>query len=62
MMGLKNINIHQWVEAEQTKKLLTDDLSKKKKKKYARTRTKQYNAIKSKCLKWIVKNILPKYK
>ena len=39
MMGLKNINIHQWVEAEQTKKLLTDDLSKKKKKKYARTRT-----------------------
>ena len=33
MMGLKNINIHQWVEAEQTKKLLIDDLSKKKKKK-----------------------------
>ena len=40
MMGLKNINIHQWVEAEQTKKLLIDDLSEKKnKKKNARTRT-----------------------
>ena len=36
MMGLKNIKIHQWVEAEQTKKLLIDDLSKKKN---ARTRT-----------------------
>ena len=62
MMGLKNINIHQWVEAEQTKKLLTDDLSKKKKKNMLELELKQYNAIKSKCLKWIVKNILPKYK
>ena len=40
------------------KKLLIDYLSKK----LLELEFKQHNAIKSKCLKWTVKNILPKYK
>ena len=39
---------------KETKKLLIDDLSKK----LLELEFKQYNAIKSKCLKWIVKNVL----
>ena len=54
----KNIHIHQWVQAETKKKLLIDDLLTK----LLELKFKQNNAIKSKCLKWIVKSILPKYK
>ena len=41
-----------------TKKSLIDDLSKK----LSELEFKQHNLIKSKCLKWIAKNILPNYK
>ena len=41
-----------------TKKSLIDDLSKR----LLELEFKQHNPIKSKCLKWIVKNILPNYK
>ena len=41
-----------------TKKSLFDDLSKR----LLELEFKQHNAIKSKCLKWIVKNILVNYK
>ena len=41
-----------------TKKLLIDDLSKR----LLELEFKQHNPIKSKCLKWIAKNILPNYK
>ena len=41
-----------------TKKSLFDDLSKR----LLELEFKQHNAIKSKCLKWIVKIILPNYK
>ena len=40
------------------KKSLIDDLSKR----LLKLEFKQYNPIKSKCLKWIVKNILLNYK
>ena len=43
---------------KQTKKFLIDDLSKR----MLELKFKQDNPIKSKCLKWIVKNILPIYK
>ena len=43
---------------ESTKKSLIDDLSKR----LLELEFKQHNPIKSKCLKWIVKNILPNYK
>ena len=43
---------------ESTKKSLIDDLSKR----LLELKFKQHNAIKSKCLKWITKNILPNYK
>ena len=43
---------------KQTKKFLIDDLSKI----LLELKFKQHNVIKSKSLKWIVKNILPKYK
>ena len=41
-----------------TKKSLFDDLSKR----LLELEFKQHNAIKSKCLKWVVKNILVNYK
>ena len=41
-----------------TKKSLIDDLSKQ----LLRLEFKSNNSIKSKCLKWIVKRILPEYK
>ena len=43
---------------ESTKKSLIDDLSKR----LLELEFKQHNAIKSKCLKWVAKNILPNYK
>ena len=43
---------------KQTKKSLIDDLSKR----LLELDFKQHNAIRSKCLKWVVKNILPNYK
>ena len=43
---------------KQTKKPLIDDLSKR----LLELEFKQHNAIRSKCLKWVVKNILPNYK
>ena len=43
---------------KQTKMPLIDDLSKR----LLELEFKQHNATKSKCLKWIVKNILPNYK
>ena len=46
-----------------TKKSLIDDLSKRFKQfKQHNAKFKQHNAIKSKCLRWTVKNILPNYK
>ena len=41
-----------------TKKSLIDDFSKR----LLELEFKQHNPIKSKCLKWIIKNILPNYK
>ena len=41
-----------------TKKSIIDDLSKR----LLEFKFKQHNAIKSKCLKWAVKNVLPNYK
>ena len=41
-----------------TRKSLTDNLLKR----LLELEFKQRNAIKSKCLKWVVKNILPNYK
>ena len=41
-----------------TKKSLINDLSKR----LLELEFRQHDAIKSKCLKWIVKNILPNYK
>ena len=41
-----------------TKRSPIDDLSKR----LLESEFKQHNAIKPKCLKWIVKNILPNYK
>ena len=43
---------------KQTKKSLIDDLSKR----LLELEFKSNHSIKSKCLKWIVKNILPNYK
>ena len=43
---------------KQTKNFLIDDLSKI----LLELKLKQHNVIKWKSLKWIVKNILPKYK
>ena len=43
---------------KQAKRSLIDDLSKR----LLELEFKQYNAIKSKCLKWIVESILPNYK
>ena len=43
---------------KQPKRSLIDDLSKR----LLELEFKQYNAIKSKCLKWIVESILPNYK
>ena len=43
---------------KQTKKSLIDDLSKR----LLELEFKSNDSIKSKCLKWVVKNILPKYK
>ena len=43
---------------KQTKKPLIDDLSKR----LLELEFKQHNALRSKCLKWVVKNILPNYK
>ena len=43
---------------ESTKKSLIDDLSKR----LLKLEFKSNHSIKSKCLKWIVKNILPNYK
>ena len=43
---------------KQTKKSLIDDLSKR----LLELESKSNYSIKSKCLKWVVKNILPKYK
>ena len=43
---------------KETKRSLIDDLLKT----LSKLEFKQYNAIKSKCLKWIVTNILPNYK
>ena len=45
-----------------TKMSLIDDLSKRLLELEFKKEFKQHNAIKSKCLKWIVKNILPNYK
>ena len=53
----KEINkIHRHTK-KSTKKSLIDDLSKRLELEF-----KQHNPIKSNCLKWIVKNILPNYK
>ena len=60
MMGLKNINIHQWVQAGTNKKIV--DWLSARISKLLELEFKQHNAIKPKCLKWTVKNILPKYK
>ena len=49
--------IHRHIK-KQTKKLLTDDLSKR----LVGLEFKSNHSIKSKCLKWIVKKILPDYK
>ena len=54
----KEINKIQRHIKKSTKKWLTDDLSKR----LLELQFKQNNAIKSKCLKWIVKNILSNYK
>ena len=43
---------------ESTKKSLIDDLSKR----LLKLEFKSNHSIKSKCLKWIVKNVLPNYK
>ena len=43
---------------KQTKELLIDDLSKR----LLELEFKSNHSIKSKCLKWVVKNILPNYK
>ena len=43
---------------ESTEKSQIDDLSRE----LLEFKFKQHNTIKSKCFKWIVKNILPKYK
>ena len=54
----KEINkIHRHIK-KSTKKSLIDNLSKR----LLKLKFKQHNAIKSKCLSWIVKNILPNYK
>ena len=54
----KKINkIHKHIE-KSIKKSLIHDLSKR----LLELELKQHNAIKSKCLKWIAKNILPNYK
>ena len=45
-----------------TKMSLIDDLSKRLLELEFKKEFKQHNAIKSKCLKWIVKNILVNYK
>ena len=54
----KEINkIHRHIK-KSTKKSLIDNLSKR----LLELEFKQHNVIKSKCLKWIIKNILPNYK
>ena len=54
----KEINkIHRHIK-KSTKKLLIDDLSKR----LLELKFEKHNSIKSKCLKWIVKKILPDYK
>ena len=54
----KEINkIHRHIK-KSTKKSLIDDLSKR----LLELEFKSYHSIKSKCLKWIVKKILPNYK
>ena len=52
------MHINEWTKKqteESTKKLLIDDLSKK----LLELEFKSNESIKSKCLKWIVKKILP---
>ena len=54
----KEINkIHRHIK-KSTKKLLIDDLSKR----LLELEFEKHNSIKSNCLKWIVKNILPDLK
>ena len=54
----KEINkIHRHIK-KSTKKSLIDDLSKR----LLELKFEKHNSIKSKCLKWIVKKILPDYK
>ena len=54
----KEINkIHRYIKTS-TKKSLIDDLSKR----LLELKFKSNHSIKSKCLKWIVKKILPDYK
>ena len=55
----KNRLINQiYTHIKSTKKSLIDDLSKR----LLELEFKSNHSIKSKCLKWIVKNILPNYK
>ena len=49
--------IHKHIK-KSTKKLLIDTLSKR----LLELKFEKHNSIKSKCLKWIVKKILPDYK
>ena len=60
---INQIYMHNFISTKKqteksTKKSLIDDLSKQ----LLRLEFKSNNSIKSKCLKWIVKRILPEYK
>ena len=60
---INQIYMHKFISTKKqdeksTKKSLIDDLSKQ----LLRLEFKSNNSIKSKCLKWIVKRILPEYK